>query len=161
MKEVLSVQCFLFIKREISCPGTCAVPFFCHPTCDGAHDFSHGPPSWLDLATPLKKSKNRPCKQLMHSTNISLHLCSITSLMWKMHDVHNQYTLFKVKSKNLCSSSKALSCNCNQIRPKRDSFGIGNYQLKWSVGGVMEEEVKGWTLLSFCTRYMATLPIVR
>ncbi len=58
-EQVLSVQWFLFIKREMSCPGACAVPILCHPTCVGAHDFSHGPP-WLDLgppcATPLKKS---------------------------------------------------------------------------------------------------------
>ncbi len=58
-QQVLSVQWCLFIKREMSCPGTCAVPSLCHPTCVGAHDFSHGPP-WLDLgatcATPFKKS---------------------------------------------------------------------------------------------------------
>ncbi len=42
--SIVSVQWFLFRKREMSCPGTCAVPLFYHPTCVGARDFSHGPP---------------------------------------------------------------------------------------------------------------------
>ncbi len=55
LEQVLSVQWFLFIKREMSCPGTCAVPFLCHPTCVGAHDFSHAPPvtgSWSPPVPP-------------------------------------------------------------------------------------------------------------
>ncbi len=50
-EQVLSVQWFLFIKREMSYPDTCAVPFVCHPTCVGAYDFSHAPPphwSWTN-----------------------------------------------------------------------------------------------------------------
>ncbi len=41
-----SIACsVVFIyKREMSCPGTCAVPFLCHPTCVGAHYSSYGPP---------------------------------------------------------------------------------------------------------------------
>ncbi len=41
LEQVLSVPWLSFIKREISCPGTCAVPVLCHPTCVGEHDFSH------------------------------------------------------------------------------------------------------------------------
>ncbi len=50
-EEVLSEQCFLFVKRERSCPGTCAVPFLC--------DLSYGPPlagSWSPLCHPIKKN---------------------------------------------------------------------------------------------------------
>ncbi len=43
-EQLLSVQWLLIIKRDTSCPGTCAVPFLCHPTCVGAHDFTHQPP---------------------------------------------------------------------------------------------------------------------
>ncbi len=39
-RSIVSVQWFLFWKREILCPGTCAVPFFYHLTCVGAYDFS-------------------------------------------------------------------------------------------------------------------------
>ncbi len=73
-EQVLSDQWFLFIKREMSCPGTCAVPFLCHPTCVGAHDFSHGPPmtgSWSPLCHPIKKILESP---LYHSSNKNLYL---------------------------------------------------------------------------------------
>ncbi len=58
-EEVLSDQWFLFIKREMSCPGTCAVPFL----CDFYMTSPMGPP-WLVLgppcATPLKKILESP-----------------------------------------------------------------------------------------------------
>ncbi len=61
MKEVEIKYClwFLFIKRVISCPGTCAVHFFCHPTCVGAHN---PPPtgSWPPLCHPIKTILESP-----------------------------------------------------------------------------------------------------
>ncbi len=68
--SIVSVQCFLFRKREISCPGTCAVSLFYHTTCIGAHDFSHGPPltgSCPPCATPIKK--------ILESPLICMHYC--------------------------------------------------------------------------------------
>ncbi len=65
--SIVSAQWFLFIKREISCPGTCAVPFFWHPTCVGAHYFSHGPlltgsppPPPPPVCHPIKKILESP-----------------------------------------------------------------------------------------------------
>ncbi len=52
--EVLSDQWFLFIKREMICPGTCAVPFL----CDFYMTFPMGPlaGSWSPCATQLNKN---------------------------------------------------------------------------------------------------------
>ncbi len=56
-------------KREMSCPGTCAVPSLCHLTCVGAHDFSHAPLPLLrlDLGPPVpphkEKNENHSCAQ--------------------------------------------------------------------------------------------------
>ncbi len=63
MKEAENKYClfsgFYLLKREMCCSGACAVPFLCHPTCVGAHDFSYGPPltgSWPPLCHPIKKN---------------------------------------------------------------------------------------------------------
>ncbi len=77
-----SVLWFLFMKREISCRGTCAMPFFCHPTCVGAHDFSHGPPLTGSCPPPIKKILESPLYDDIYECTLWCFACRVSSIIY-------------------------------------------------------------------------------
>ncbi len=93
------------IKRETSCPGTCAVPFLCHPTCVGAHDFSHRPP-----LTGSTWSHRIPCND--HGP--------LTPNLWWHHGIAEN---------SVMGSQKWYQCKCHQ----RDT-GNFIVIIKWYIG---------------------------